>query len=104
SEDTDRVVHDRRARNVREEHIQGRASYLSSDPHLVDLSIPEGCVGRLWCADLEDFFPAVDVSREHAKTKCLCVTVAASEYDGTAALKKRPDLVGKKVVPCLGAL
>ena len=66
----------------------------------VQLDLEGKYVCRVSADDLEDFYPSFDASAEMGRTNAESMEIPASEFAGTRALRKRPDLLHEAVVPC----
>ena len=101
-EHVDRIVHDKRPRNEQEHRLFGRSRSMPSGPDFaeVQLDLEGKYVCRVSADDLEDFYPSFDASAEMGRTNAVSMEIPASEFAGTRALRKRPDLLHEAVVPC----
>jgi hypothetical protein len=103
-EHTDRIVHDRRRMNAMEAHLGGSSRDLASAADFIEMEVPPGWEARLWTDDLIDMYPSFVASKERAQTNAVARVFPSSCFEGTKALKSRPDLVGKPVLACLQSL
>ena len=84
----DRVVSDRRRRNAREFHLRGASSHMPSGPLLCEYELQDGQELRVYSDDLADMFPSFPVPWERALTNAVALRCCASDFKGTAALKR----------------
>ena len=81
----DCFICDRRRQNAREAHLHGDSRLMPAGASIQELHVSAGGGVQVCSDDLVDFFPACDVSDEHARTNGLALRCTAADFRGTRA-------------------
>ena len=93
----DRLVHDRRWRNLQEERLEGAAKRLPSGALLVDFECDSSEEVLIDSDDLKHCYPSVSASASRALTNAVVGDFKGSSFNGTQALKKKVPQAGSRV-------
>jgi len=106
SDTQDRLVVDRRCRNAHEQHIEGFAKLLPTGADLTSIHVPSLNKHqlRVYSHDLQDFYPSFEATVSRAASNCIGQPLPSSLFEGSFALKARPELRNKSVYVGLKSL
>ena len=88
SVEVDRIVWDRRRRNVKEAHLKGAACDLPGGYELSEIEVPPGLKAHVFADDIADMYPTFVASRERAITNAMAIELPAKDCVHMVAHKR----------------
>ena len=98
------MLFDRRRRNAEEYRLEGADLDIDSGMRLLDMEVPAGHKLLVNSDDVQDMFPAFDVTPARAESNAVAVRARAVDFEGTRAGRRAKLAPGRPVVPCAQSL